>query len=46
MNEIKPLRSLEGRFYTDPAIYERECQTTLAKTWQYAGHVSQLKKAR
>ena len=45
MNEIKPLRSLEGRFYTDPAIYERECQTTLAKTWQYAGHVSQLKKA-
>ena len=45
MNEMKPLRSLEGRYYTDPAIFERECQTTLAKTWQYAGHVSQLKKA-
>ncbi|WP_350335542.1 aromatic ring-hydroxylating oxygenase subunit alpha [Coralliovum pocilloporae] len=40
----EPIRSLDARYYTDPAIFEREKQTTLASTWQFAGHVSNLEK--
>ena len=39
---IEPVRSLEGRYYTDPAIYARERAGLLARSWQFAGHVSQL----
>lgn len=39
---IRPVRSLEARYYTDPDIYARELQTTLATTWQFAGHASQI----
>jgi len=43
MNE--PLtHSLEARYYTDPAIFAREQSGLLAKTWQFAGHVSQVSK--
>ena len=38
----EPVRSLEARYYTDPAIFRAECDGLLAKTWQFAGHVSQL----
>ena len=40
-----PLRSLDARYYTDPAIFAIEKQHLLASTWQFAGHVSQLEKS-
>ena len=41
---LKPVRSLEARYYTDPAIYAREMEGLLSRTWQFAGHVSQVEK--
>ncbi len=40
--DISPVRSLDARYYTDPAIWAAEKQGLLARTWQYAGHVSEL----
>jgi choline monooxygenase len=39
-----PRRSytLPGHFYYEPAIFEREKDEIFYRTWQYAGHVSQL----
>ncbi|WP_170440440.1 aromatic ring-hydroxylating oxygenase subunit alpha [Ruegeria arenilitoris] len=37
-------RSLEARYYTDPAIFEQEKQGLLARTWQFAGHVAQVRE--
>lgn len=39
----EPVLSLEASYYTDPDVYRREKERGLARTWQYAGHVSQLK---
>ena len=39
---IKPVHALEARYYTDPAIFEKERNGLLACTWQYAGHASQI----
>lgn len=39
---VKPVRSLDARYYTDPAVFEMEKQGVLARTWQLAGHVSQI----
>lgn len=39
------IRSLEARYYTDPAIFERELGGLLTRTWQFAGHASQLESA-
>lgn len=41
MNEMIT-RSLEARYYTDPAVYQQEMAGLLARTWQFAGHVSQI----
>jgi nitrite reductase/ring-hydroxylating ferredoxin subunit len=41
---LKPVRSLEAHYYTDPAIYAREVDGLLSRTWQYAGHASQVEK--
>ncbi len=30
--------SLDAKYYTDPAIFEREKESVLARTWQFAGH--------
>ncbi len=38
----EPLRSLEGRYYTDPAIFEAETSGLLARTWQMACHASEV----
>ncbi|UWR02103.1 aromatic ring-hydroxylating dioxygenase subunit alpha [Ruegeria conchae] len=38
----EPIRSLAARYYTDPDIYAQEMSGLLARTWQFAGHVSQL----
>ena len=37
--------SLEARYYTDPAIFEAERTGLLSRTWQFAGHGSQLENA-
>lgn len=43
MNKLaNPTLSLEARYYTDPAIYKAEQFGVMARTWQYAGHTSQL----
>ncbi|MAZ22945.1 aromatic ring-hydroxylating dioxygenase subunit alpha [Roseovarius sp.] len=36
------LHSLEAHYYTDPAIFESERKGLLARSWQYAGHASQV----
>ena len=38
----RPVHSLEARYYTDPHVFRNEQEGVLAKTWQFAGHVSQL----
>jgi len=38
----EPLRSLEARFYTDPEIFRVEQKGLLARTWQFAGHISEV----
>lgn len=40
----KPLRSLEARYYTDPAIFAKEREGLLARTWQFAGHSSLVER--
>lgn len=35
-------KSLAARYYTAPEIYAQEMSGLLARTWQFAGHVSQL----
>ena len=39
----EPLKSLDARYYVDPAIFAIEKQHLLATTWQFAGHESQVK---
>lgn len=41
----QPQRTLDARYYTDPAVYEQECNGLLAQTWQFAAHESQLANA-
>ncbi len=38
----EPVISLAARYYTDPAVYETERSGLFARSWQYAGHASQL----
>ena len=42
--QASPVRALAARFYTDPAVFAAERDGLLARTWQFAGHVSQLEK--
>ncbi|MCV6584042.1 MAG: aromatic ring-hydroxylating dioxygenase subunit alpha [Marinibacterium sp.] len=35
-------RSLDARYYTDPAVFTAERTGLLSRTWQFAGHASQL----
>ncbi len=39
-----PIRSLEAMYYTDPVIFQKENTGALARTWQLAGHASQLEQ--
>ena len=41
-SSVDPVRSLDARYYTDPAVYAREREQLLARTWQFACHVSKL----
>lgn len=38
----QPVRSLDARYYTDPEIFRLEQSGLFARTWQFAGHVSQV----
>ena len=40
--DMNPLLSLDARYYTDPAIFELESRGLFARSWRFAGHVSQL----
>ena len=40
----KPVHALEAVHYTDPACFEREQDRIFRRTWQHAGHVSQLER--
>ena len=42
MTDQTPIRSLAARYYTDPKVFEVEQKGLLARTWQFAGHASQL----
>ncbi|MEM7301406.1 MAG: aromatic ring-hydroxylating dioxygenase subunit alpha [Pseudomonadota bacterium] len=44
MNEHVPVRSLDARYYTDPEVFRLESAGLFRKTWQFAGHASQLKE--
>ncbi len=39
---VRLLHSLEARYYTDPEIFRIEQAGVLARTWQFAGHESQI----
>jgi len=39
----EPVLSLEARYYTDPLMFDREKHGVLARTWQFAGHISTLR---
>lgn len=39
------VHSLEARYYTDPANFEKERTGLLARTWQFAGHESGVRNA-
>lgn len=41
---VELVRSLDARFYTDPRIFEIERNGLMTRTWQFAGHVAQLKE--
>ncbi len=35
-----PARALDARYYTDPSVWQQETRTFLARSWQFATHVS------
>ena len=37
-----PTHALEARYYTDPEIFRLEMSGLLSRTWQFAGHSSQI----
>ena len=39
-----PTLSLAAKYYTDPEVFKLENNGLLARTWQFAGHASQLKE--
>ncbi len=41
----EPVRALEARYYTDPAVFTAERDGLLSHTWQFAGHASLAEKA-
>ncbi|WP_343080076.1 aromatic ring-hydroxylating dioxygenase subunit alpha [Ostreiculturibacter nitratireducens] len=39
---VQLTRSLNPSYYTDPAGFDREMRGLLSRTWQFAGHISQV----
>ena len=44
IQEHEVVHALDAAYYTSEAIYQKECSDLFARTWQYAGHVSQVAK--
>ena len=44
MSESELVRTLDARYYTDPAVYRAEQEGLFTRTWHFAGHVSQLER--
>lgn len=44
MSNSEPARALAAHLYTDSAVFEQEKERVFFRTWQYAGHVSQLER--
>lgn len=45
LDRVGPVLALDPRYYTDAETYRQERERIFFRTWQYAGHVSQLDKA-
>ena len=41
--DVRQAHTPPASFYTDPARLERELETVLARSWQYVGHMGQLR---
>ena len=41
---VGPVLALDGHYYTDPSILAKEKERIFFRTWQYACHVSELRK--
>jgi len=41
----QPTLSLSANYYTDPEIFRKEQRGLLARTWHFAGHISNLQSA-
>ncbi len=41
--QFEPIRALEARYYTDPAVFEAEMNGLLSRTWQFACHASEIR---
>lgn len=42
IEQQRPQHSLDRAFYTDEDIYRREIELIFLRSWQYAGHVSEI----
>ena len=40
----KIVHALDARYYTDPVIFKAEQNGLFLKSWQFAGHASQVEK--
>jgi Rieske 2Fe-2S family protein len=40
--DVRGTRSLPGRAYTDPTLYEQELEVVFGRSWALAGHVSEV----
>lgn len=44
LDKLSPVLALDPVHYTDPEIFRQEREKIFFRTWQFAGHVSQLEK--
>ena len=38
----QPIYTIDKKHYIDPHLYEEEKKKVMMRTWQFAGHASQL----
>lgn len=44
LDRVGPILAMGPRYYTDDTIWRKEREKVFFRTWQYAGHVSQVEK--